>query len=385
MSEAVSKRSGWTTVAFGDVVKKVTDKVDPEESGLERYVAGEHMDTDDLRIRRWGEIGDGYLGPAFHMRFKPGQVLYGSRRTYLRKVALADFEGITANTTYVLESKDPKILLPELLQFIMQAETFHEHSKRESKGSVNPYVNFSDLAWYEFALPPLEEQRRISEVLHAFEDTLESIHATINSATCLEASFLENALDPDRNEWQLTTIGETFEVASGGTPSRKIARYWDGPIPWLTTSEITFNTITCTSESITDEGLKNSSAKMLPVDSIIVALFGATRGRSGRTAIELCTNQACASLLPNADNHPSFTSAWIKREHDRLKAKGRGSAQPNLNLTLVREHQFPSVSLEEKRSHGDAWLRIKRGIDLAKLRYKQQRLLKSAFINEVLG
>ena len=171
MSEAVSQKSGWTTVAFGDVVKKVTDKVDPEESGLERYVAGEHMDTDDLRIRRWGEIGDDYLGPAFHMRFKPGQVLYGSRRTYLRKVALADFEGITANTTYVLESKNPEILLPEMLPFIMQAETFHEHSRRESKGSVNPYVNFSDLAWYEFALPPLEEQRRIVEVLQAAEST----------------------------------------------------------------------------------------------------------------------------------------------------------------------------------------------------------------------
>jgi type I restriction enzyme S subunit len=183
MSEAVSQKSGWTTVAFGDVVKKVTDKVDPEESDLERYVAGEHMDTDDLRIRRWGEIGDDYLGPAFHMRFKPGQVLYGSRRTYLRKVALADFEGITANTTYVLESKDPEILLPELLPFLMQAETFHEHSKRESKGSVNPYVNFSDLAWYEFALPPLEEQRRIAEVLTSFRRTSDSLVLLENQAT----------------------------------------------------------------------------------------------------------------------------------------------------------------------------------------------------------
>lgn len=166
MLKTRTTKAGWTTVAFGDVVRQVKDKVDPEESGLDRYVAGEHMDTDDLRIRRWGEIGDGYLGPAFHMRFKPGHVLYGSRRTYLRKVALADFEGVTANTTYVLESKDPKILLPELLPFLMQAEPFHEHSNRESKGSVNPYVNFSDLAWYEFTLPPLEEQRRIVEAIH---------------------------------------------------------------------------------------------------------------------------------------------------------------------------------------------------------------------------
>ena len=155
MSDEVA-RNGWARVAFGDVVRQVRDRVNPGDSGLKRYVAGEHMDTDDLRIRRWGVIGDGYLGPAFHMRFRVGQVLYGSRRTYLRKVAVAEFEGITANTTFVLEPKDPKVLLPDLLPFIMQTEPFHEHSIKQSKGSVNPYVNFSDLTWYEFALPPLE-------------------------------------------------------------------------------------------------------------------------------------------------------------------------------------------------------------------------------------
>ena len=161
-------KPGWRKVKFGEVVRQAKSKVNPETSGLERYVAGEHMDTDDLRIRRWGEIGNGYLGPAFHARFRPGQVLYGSRRTYLRKVAIADFEGICANTTLVLESADPRILLPELLPFVMQTDAFHEHSRRESKGSVNPYVNFSDLAWYEFALPcSLDEQRRIACTLEA--------------------------------------------------------------------------------------------------------------------------------------------------------------------------------------------------------------------------
>ena len=70
-------------------------------SAVDRYIAGEHMDTDDLQIDRWGEVGDGYLGPAFHRKFEAGQILYGSRRTYLRKVAVAEFDGVTANTTYV--------------------------------------------------------------------------------------------------------------------------------------------------------------------------------------------------------------------------------------------------------------------------------------------
>ena len=172
MSDAGS-RNGWTRVAFGDVVRQVRDRVDPENSGLERYVAGEHMDTGDLRIRRWGSVGDGYLGPAFHMRFRPGHVLYGSRRTYLRKVAIAEFEGITANTTFVLEPKNPNVLLPDLLPFVMRSERFHEHSIKQSKGSVNPYVNFSDLTWYEFSLPPLEEQKRLAASLGAFQVAVE--------------------------------------------------------------------------------------------------------------------------------------------------------------------------------------------------------------------
>ena len=190
-------KKGWARVAFGDVVRQVRDRVDPENTDIKRYIAGGHMDTDDLRIRRWGLIGDGYLGPAFNMRFKPGHVLYGSRRTYLRKVAVADFEGITANTTFVIETKDPKVLLPELLPFIMQTETFHEHSIKQSKGSVNPYINFSDLTWYEFALPPLEEQRRITEVLICFEEARNRLAALRNSQILLMHSLFHGMCSRD--------------------------------------------------------------------------------------------------------------------------------------------------------------------------------------------
>lgn len=174
MSDLAPNRD-WIQVAFGDVVRQVSDTVNVKESGLQRFVAGEHMDTDDLRIRRWGVIGDAYLGPAFHMRFRPGQVLYGSRRTYLRKVAVADFEGICANTTFVIETTDPSVLLPGLLPFIMQTRSFQEYSIKQSKGSVNPYINFSDLAQYVFALPPMRIQEQLLEVLQMAETFGESL------------------------------------------------------------------------------------------------------------------------------------------------------------------------------------------------------------------
>lgn len=159
----------WKHVSLSDVVAASKEKVDPSTGVINRYVAGEHMDSDDLKIHRWGNTSDVDLGPAFHRRFRPGQVLYGSRRTYLRKVAVADFDGVCANTTYVLESKDEHVLLQEFLPFVMSSETFHAFAIRESRGSVNPYVNWSDLERFEFHLPPLDEQKRIVDLLWAAE------------------------------------------------------------------------------------------------------------------------------------------------------------------------------------------------------------------------
>lgn len=197
MSEGKNKnpKPGWRQVRFGDVVRQSKVKADPESSGLERYIAGDHMDTDDLRLRRWGEIGSGYLGPAFHMRFRPGQVLYGSRRTYLRKVAVADFDGICANTTFVLEPKSADELLPEFLPFLMQTETFHAFSVKNSKGSVNPYINFSDLAQFVFALPPVEEQRRLVQLLVSAELARTVVEDAAICAEKLRKSMLLETFD----------------------------------------------------------------------------------------------------------------------------------------------------------------------------------------------
>ena len=135
------------------------------------------------------------VGPAFHMRFQPGQVLYGSRRTYLRKVAIADFTGICANTTFVIETRDASVLLPEYLPIVMQTETFHVHSIKQSKGSVNPYINFTDLNWFEFFLPPVDEQQRIVLLFGALEENVVALDAAHESAIALEFSRLEDALD----------------------------------------------------------------------------------------------------------------------------------------------------------------------------------------------
>jgi hypothetical protein len=103
MLDVVKRTAGWTTVAFGDVVQLYKERSgDPEADGYERYIGLEHIDPGDLRIRRWGNVADGV---TFTSVFRPGQVLFGKRRAYQRKVAVADFSGVCSGDIYVLEPK----------------------------------------------------------------------------------------------------------------------------------------------------------------------------------------------------------------------------------------------------------------------------------------
>ena len=187
-------------VKFGNVVKEYKGKIDQKNNPYEFYVAGDHMDTDDLTIRRRGRFATDDVGPAFIREFKKGQVLYGSRRTYLRKIAVADFDGVTANTTFVLETKDESILRQRLLPFIMYTESFTEWSIKKSKGSTNPYVLFKDLADYEFELPDIGKQDELVELLWSMIDTRDAYKKLIVSIDELvKSQFIERFGDPITN------------------------------------------------------------------------------------------------------------------------------------------------------------------------------------------
>ena len=180
-------KAGWRRVRFGDVVKlnQETSK-DPAADGLDRYVGLEHIEPGDLRIRSWGEIAD---GTTFTNRFRPGQVLFGKRRAYQRKVAVADFDGICSGDIYVLESRDPNLLLPELLPFICQTDGFFEHAVATSAGSLSPRTNWKSLAEYEFTLPALEEQQPILSLLQKAESNVLLIRAAMESLEKLRYSL----------------------------------------------------------------------------------------------------------------------------------------------------------------------------------------------------
>lgn len=189
----MSARPGWTRVAFGDVVRLVRERSsDPEGDGFEQYVGLEHLDPGDLRIRRWGNVAD---GTTFTNVFRAGQVLFGKRRAYQRKVAVADFDGICSSDIYVFEPTSNTLLL-ELLPFLCQTERFFEHAVGTSAGSLSPRTNWNSLAQFEFSLPPLAEQQRLVEVLRSaleVEETLRTAqHRHGRAQAALAGQFFQS-------------------------------------------------------------------------------------------------------------------------------------------------------------------------------------------------
>lgn len=184
-------KSGWRKVKFGDVVRLSKARcADPLAEGVERFVGLEHLEPGDLRIRSWGNVSDGV---TFTSVFKPGQVLFGKRRAYQRKVAVADFSGVCSGDIYVFECIDANILLPELLPFICQTNAFFDHAVGTSAGSLSPRTNWTSLADFEFALPKIEEQLRIVELLQSVDDVHESFLSASNASSTLKSSLTESA------------------------------------------------------------------------------------------------------------------------------------------------------------------------------------------------
>ncbi len=153
---------------------------------------------------------------------------------------------------------------------------------------------------------------------------------------------------PDR--WVWTTIGEIAETTSGGTPSRKRPEYYiDGSIPWIKSGELRDGIISEVEESITDEALSNSSAKIFPKGTPVVALYGATVGRTGILGIDAATNQAvCAMFTLENAFIPKFIIHWLQQQRANLIGLSSGGAQPNISQRITRAFPFPLAPLAEQ-------------------------------------
>ena len=203
---------GWRVVNFGDVVDNMNETTkDPEAIGLDRVVGLDHMDPESLPLKRWDNLSDLHEGTSFTRIFRAGQVLFGKRRAYQRKVSLPGFDGICSGDILVFQPKNTE-LLPEFLPYLVQSDGFFDHALGTSAGSLSPRTKWQELAKYEFALPPIAEQHRIVKVLKAAHDAaaFSSEARTDELRVSLIHSIFSN------NSYQTRELHDFAEISIGG-------------------------------------------------------------------------------------------------------------------------------------------------------------------------
>jgi type I restriction enzyme S subunit len=150
--------------------------------------------------------------------------------------------------------------------------------------------------------------------------------------------------------WQLSTLEKIATVSSGGTPSRKKPSYWNGNIPWVTTAEVQFKTIFDTAEKITVDGLNNSSAKLFPKNTILMAMYGQgkTRGQVAKLGIEATTNQACAAIILKTGYEIDYYYQFLISQYEHIREMSNSGGQKNLSAGIVKSIQVPVPPLFEQ-------------------------------------
>lgn len=262
-------------VKLSNVIRRAQTKVDKDNTDLIFYVGGEHIVSENIRVQSRGIIAESTIGPMFYYGFKAGDFLLVSRNPHLKKAGLVDFDGICSEKTFVLETADSDVLLPEFLPFVLQNERFWDYAYRHRHGSTNTFINWSTLANYEFELPDLETQRKLAEVLWSINDTMDAYKKLISAANELvKSQFMEQFGDPKTNSNQLTMrpLGEVCMVERGGSP-RPIAKFVtdaeDG-INWIKIGDADGTRyISSTAEKIIPEGIKKS--RMVQAGDLILS------------------------------------------------------------------------------------------------------------------
>jgi len=182
-------KPGWKIWRFDQMATNVNVRIDnPSESGMEHYVGLEHLDSNSLKIRRWGTPDD---VEATKLMFKKGDIIFGRRRAYQRKLGVAEFDGICSAHAMVLRAR-PEVVVPEFLPFFMQSDIFMKRAVEISVGSLSPTINWTALAAQQFELPGLAEQRKLASSLGAIVDSVEKLReANTASETLYERLVLE--------------------------------------------------------------------------------------------------------------------------------------------------------------------------------------------------
>lgn len=335
-------------VKFGDMAFNVAERIDPAKAETDVYVGLEHLDPETIHLKKWGHPSD-VTGQK--LVFKKGDVIFGRRRAYQRKLALAECDGICSAHAMVVRAK-PEMILPEFLPFFLQSDMFMERAIDISVGSLSPTINWKTLRVQEFPLPPIEEQKRIAEILWAADEVVEK--------WCEVYEKTETSFSVTRNKifLDLATSNETVRLEkvgrwlSGGTPARSNKELWGGTFPWVSPKDMKVDVISDSEEKLTERALKNRIT-ILPKGSILVVVRGMILAHTfpvAMTGTEVSFNQDMKGIIPDNRFLALFLYHWLKDKSSRILQVVEESTHGTKRLAtdVLYRMEIPCPSLAEQ-------------------------------------
>lgn len=211
-------KSNWETFRFEEIASKISETVDPNSTILETYIGLEHLDAEDLHIRRKGTPDDVSGGK---LKCYPGDVIFGKRRAYQRKAAIVDFEGICSAHAFVFRA-NAEIIDLKLFPFFLHSDQFMHRMVDISVGGLSPTINWGDLKHQEFLLPPKDQQAQLAELLWAMDEVIEREISGFNTYQLFFERYLFDSvsgkLSKNYSSWKehlFGSLGETYGGLSG--------------------------------------------------------------------------------------------------------------------------------------------------------------------------
>lgn len=211
----------------------------------------------------------------------------------------------------------------------------------QGTGSTFKSIGRNALKELQIPVPSIAEQERIVGELDCLSGIIAAKRAQLRELDTLAQSIFYTMFgDPITNDkgWQTKTLGDVCDTTSGGTPSKKHAEYYEnGTIPWLRSGEIDKTFISSTELCITEQGVKNSSAKWFPINTVVIAMYGATVGQVGVLKAAMTTNQAICGIFPNDIFAPIYLYYFLRSMKTEFIKLSSGGAQPNISQSIIRD------------------------------------------------
>ena len=242
--------------------------------------------------------------------------------------------GVVSSTMAVVTTQNSNILREFLTLFISSKA---DYIKETCRGTTVPHVSPDAIANMDLKIPSLPEQKRIVDLISSVDSYIESLQQKLQSAKRSRNAVLNELLTPSADDWVETTLGEIANWGSGGTPKADNPDFYDGEIPWCVIGDLTESEVWETEKRITNLGLSNSSAKVVDPGSVLLAMYGASIGRTGISAIPMATNQAIAFARCHLDLAlPKYLLAYLQTQKTKFVEMGQGAAQPNISQTIIK-------------------------------------------------